>query len=107
MDIDYSTFCSKTAITLICPEETTKLLTVKKPIHLLQLPPACSVMSPNFHLPPQYEHQPLAVNISLNMANLNMVNMSSLDFHILQHLGKCQNETQLHHLASIPLVPVN
>ena len=41
------------------------------------------------------------------MANLNMVNMSSLDFHIWQHLEKDQNETQLHHLASIPSVPVN
>ena len=41
------------------------------------------------------------------MANLNMVNMSSLDFHIWQHLEKHQNETQLHHLASIPSVPVN
>ena len=36
-----------------------------------------------------------------------MVNMSSFDFHIWQHLGKPQNETQLHHLASIPSVPVN
>ena len=41
-----------TAITLICPGETTKVLPVKKPIHVLQLPPACSAMSPNFHLPP-------------------------------------------------------
>ena len=31
-----------TSITLICPEETTKFITVKKPIHVLQLPPACS-----------------------------------------------------------------
>ena len=41
-----------TAITLICPGETTKFLTVKKPIHILCLPPACSATSPNFHLPP-------------------------------------------------------
>ena len=31
-----------TAITLICPGETTKFITVKKPIPVLQLPPACS-----------------------------------------------------------------
>ena len=36
-----------------------------------------------------------------------MVNMSSIDFHICQHLEKPQNKTQLHHLASIPSVPVN
>ena len=41
------------------------------------------------------------------MANLNIVNMSSLEFHIWQHLEKHQNETQLHHLASIPSGPVN
>ena len=41
------------------------------------------------------------------MANLNMVNMSSFDFHIWQHLEKQQNETWLPHLASIPSVPVN
>ena len=41
-----------TAVTLICPGETTRFLTVKKLIHILHLPPACSAMSPNFHLPP-------------------------------------------------------
>ena len=59
-----------TAITLIYPGETTKFLTVKKPIHVLQLLPVCSATSPNFHLPNQYEHQSLAVNISLDMATL-------------------------------------
>ena len=39
-----------TTITLICPGETKKFLTAKKPIHVL--PPACSAMLPNFHLPP-------------------------------------------------------
>ena len=41
------------------------------------------------------------------MANLNMVDMLSLAFHIWQHLEKHQNETQLHHFASIASVPVN
>ena len=41
------------------------------------------------------------------MANLNMVNMPSLDFHIWKHLEKHQNEMQIHHLASIPSVPLN
>ena len=27
-----------TAITLICPRETTKFITIKKPLHILQLP---------------------------------------------------------------------
>ena len=33
--------------------------------------------------------------------------MSSIDFHLWQHLEKHQNETQLHHPASSPSVPIN
>ena len=52
------------------------------------------------------ENSALEVNISLDMANLNMINISSLDFHVWQHLEKHQNESQLQHLASIHSVPV-
>ena len=79
---------------------------MKKPIHVLQLPPACSTASPHLCLPPWYEHPVLAVNISLDMANLNMVNISLLDFCIWQQLKDHRNETQLHHLSSIPSVPI-
>ena len=41
-----------TAITLICPGETTRLITVKRPIHIFLLPPACSSTSSHFYLPP-------------------------------------------------------
>ena len=44
--------------------------------------------------------------MSLDMANLYIINISSLDFHIWQHLEKHQDESQLQHLASIPSVPV-
>ena len=69
-----------TDITLICPEETSKLITIQKPIHILCLPPACSATMPNFHLPPHHENSALEVNISLDMANLNMINISSVHF---------------------------
>ena len=95
-----------TRITLICPEVVTRSITLWKPIHILCLPPACSTISPHFHLPPCYENQALTVNISLNTANLNIINISSLDFHIWQHLEDHQNETKLHHLAKIPSVPI-
>ena len=88
------------AITLICQGETTKFITIKKPIHVLQLSPACSATSSNFLLPPHYESPTLEVNISLDMANLNTINISSLDFHIWQHLEKHQNESQLQHIAT-------
>ena len=71
-----------TRITLIFPGKTTKFITVQKPIHILWLPPTCSATSQHLHLPPWYEHPKLAINIYLAMANLNMVNMSSLDFCI-------------------------
>ena len=93
-------------ITLICLGETTQFIKVKRPIHILCLLTACSATSPNFHLPPCYEGPPLEVNISLDMVNLNMINISSINFHIWQHLEKHQNESQLQHLASIPLVLV-
>ena len=49
----------------------------------------------------------VTVNISLEVANLNMIDISALDFCIWQHLENHQNESQLHHLASIPSVPVD
>ena len=80
---------------------------VEKPIHILRILLACSATSSHFHLPPTYQNSNLEVNISLDMANLNMINMSSLDFHIWQHLKDQRNETQLQHSATIPLIPVN
>ena len=40
------------------------------------------------------------------MANLNMINILSVNFCIWQHLVKHQNESQLQHLASILSIPV-
>ena len=88
------------------PRKTTQFIEVRKPIYILHLPTACSAKSPNFHLPPQYEGLPLEVNISLDMVNLNMINISSINFCIRQHLEQHQNESQLQHLASIPSIPV-
>ena len=59
-----------------------------------------------FFYPPHYETTSLEVNISLDMANLHMINISSLGFCIWQHIEKHQNESQLQHSASIPSVPV-
>ena len=41
---------------------------------------ACSATSPSFYLPPRYKTLTLDVNISLNMANLHMINISAQDF---------------------------
>ena len=71
-----------TAITLINPGETSNFITIQKPIHILQLPPAYSATKLSFHLPPHYENSALEVNISLDMTKLNMINISSVDFCI-------------------------
>ena len=94
-------------ITLICPGRVTTFITVEKSIHILRIPPACSATSSNFHLPPRYQTPHLVINISFDMANLHMVNISSLDFHVWQHLKDHKDETQLQHLTTIPSIPVN
>ena len=95
-----------TSITLLCPGESTQFIEVKKPMHILRLPTTCTATSPTFHIPPHFQSPTLEVNISLDMANLNKINISSLKFCIWQHLDKLCNESQLQHMANIPSVPV-
>ena len=95
------------AIMLNCPERATETITIRKPVHILRIPMVCSATSSNFHLPPRYQTSNLDVNVSLNMANLHMVNASALDFCIWQHLEDNRSETQLQHLTTIPLILVH
>ena len=69
-------------ITLICPEKPMETIPIQQPIHILKLPMVCSATSSNFYLPPRYETPILDVNISLNMANLHMLNISAQNFCI-------------------------
>ena len=68
---------------------------------------ACSATLPNFYLPPRCETLTLDVNISLNMANLYMIDILAQDFCILKHLGNNGSDVQLLHLTSISLIPVH
>ena len=94
-------------MTLICPDNPMATMPIQKPIHILKLPMACSATSSNFYLPLRYETPTLDVNISLNMANLNMLNISALNFRIWQHLGSNRSDMQLQHLITIPSIPVH
>ena len=80
---------------------------IQKPVHILKLPMACSATSSNFYLPPRYETLTLDVNVSLNIANLYMVNILAQDFYIWQHLGNNRSDVQLQHLTTIPSIPVH
>ena len=93
-------------ITIICPNQGPKSIKVQKPIHVLCLPPAYSATSQQFHLPPHYENHQITINVSLNTANLNTMNISSLGFWVWQHLEDHWNKTQLHKLADVHTVPV-
>ena len=53
---------------------------------------ACSATSLNFYLPPRYKTPTLDVDVSLNMANLQMISILTQDFHIWQHLGSNRSE---------------
>ena len=91
-------------ITLICPGEAPRSIIPQMPIHILQLQSACSTTSQHFHLPPCYG---ITVNISLNTANLNIINISALEFRIWQHLEDHWNGILLHHLVNIPSAPID
>ena len=94
-------------VTLICPEKPMETIPIWQPIHILKLPITCSATSSHFYLPPRYETPILDVNVSLNMANLQMKNISAQHFHIWQHLGNNRSDMQLQHLATIPSIPVH
>ena len=85
-------------ISLICPEKPMGTIPIRQPLHVLKLPMACSATSAHFYLPPRYETPVLNVNVSLYMANLQAVNITTLHFRIWQHMGRNHSETQLQHL---------
>ena len=68
---------------------------------------ACRAILAHFYLPPRYETPVFNVNISLNMATLQLINITTLHFHKWQHLGNNQSDIQLQHLATIPSIPVH
>ena len=47
---------------------------------------ACCATSSNFYIPPRYETPTLDANVSLGMANLQIINILAQDFCIWQHL---------------------
>ena len=87
--------------------ETHGTISIWQPIHILKLPTAGSATSSHFYLPPRYETPILDVNISLNMENLQMINITAQHFCIWQHLGNNRSDMQLQHLATISSIPVH
>ena len=83
---------ASTGIMLICPYEASRFIKTQTPIHILCLPPASSTTSQHFHLPPHYENHQLMINISLNTANLNVMNVSSPDQNMATFGGPLEQD---------------
>ena len=94
-------------ITFIWPGEAPRSVIPQTPIHIHHLQSACSTTSQHFHLPPYYESHEITVSISLNTANLNVINISAPEFRIWQHLEDHWNGTLLHHLVNILSLPID
>ena len=94
-------------ISVICPEKPMETIPIRQSLHILKLPMACSATTSHFYLPLRYESPALNVNVSLDMANLQAINITALHFCIWQHMGRNCSDIQLQHLATIPSIPIH
>ena len=91
---------------IICPDKFTSIVPLEQPFHILRLPPVCSVTSIYFHLLSHYEDHTIMMNVSLDTANINAINISTLDFRIWQHFSSNWTLPLLQNLTNVPQVPV-
>ena len=94
------------AVTMICPDKVRSSMLFQQPFHILKPPPACSTMSRHFHLPPHYQDHARTMNIPLDKTNLNVINISTPDFHIWQHFNSNRMIIHMQKLKDVPKVPV-
>ena len=97
-----SPFKQQPPVTVICPTKPTMSVQISPPIHMLRLEPACSVTSQHFHLPPKYEDTHVMMNLSIYNANLDIINISSALFRIIQRILSMQQQGMLEKLAALP-----
>ena len=98
-----SPFKQQPPVTVICPTKPAMSIHISPPIHVLRLEPACSATSQHFHLPSKYED---TMNLSIYNANLDIINISSALFRIIQHIPSVQQQEMLERLAALPPVPI-
>ena len=67
---------------MICPDKATSTVPLQQPFHILILSTACSATSNYFHLSPSYDDHSMIMNMSLDTANINAINILTLDFRI-------------------------
>ena len=86
-------------MTIICPDKTTSTVPLQQSFNILRLSPAYSTTSYNFHLPPHYEDISMEMNLSLDTANIDAFNISTLDFRIWQHFSRNWTQPNLQKLT--------
>ena len=93
-------------MTIICPDKACSTVPLQQPFHILRLSPACSGTSNYFHLPPCYKDHSMVMNVSLDTANINTINISTLDIRIWQHFSRNWTQPHLQKLTNVLEVPV-
>ena len=73
-------------MTIICSDKATSTLPLQQTFFICRLFLACSATSIYFHMPPCYEGHSMVMNVSLDTANINAINISTPGFRIWQHL---------------------
>ena len=94
-------------ITIICSDKATSTEPLQQPFHILRLSPAHSATSTYFHLPPHYKDHCTVMNVSRDTANINVINISTLNFRIWQNFSSNWTPFHLQKLANVPEVPVS
>ena len=87
-------------------DKATSTVPLQQPFHILRLSPACSATSNYFHLPPHYKDHCMVINVSLDTANINIINVSTLNFRIWQHFSRNWTQPHLQKLTNFPEVPL-
>ena len=93
-------------ITMICPSKALSSSLLKQPVYILKLPSTCSATSMHFHLTPHYENHVVTMYVSLDKANLDTINVSTLDFYIWQHFDNNWTMVHMQKLVDTPEVPL-
>ena len=82
------------------------MIPLQQPFHIFRLSPIWSTTSRYLNLPSHYEDHSMVMNVYLDTAYINAINISTLDFRIWQHFSRNWTTPHLQKLANIPEVPV-
>ena len=91
---------------IICPDKDTSIVPLQQPFHIIRLFPVCSASYRYFCLSPCYDDHTVMINISLDTANINTINISTPDFRIWQHFNRNWTTSDLQKLTNIDEVTV-